>query len=409
MSSQEDAVAEQKSTQHTLSISTQYTCDDIYALLDTHQGLEAEHLIAAIRKLAQGAKMALKNVKALDTLCDRLLASITTTTMLSGIVERLDAIDAKISASPVVTTPTYAEVAASAPITAPPKRTRTDEVMIKIVRNTEAEKKAQGTGETMKAWVEAAMKGSGVKGLSNAEVAGVQPHRSGTKVTVRFKCSDVADQVAKHAVQCSNALGTGAKVSVPHYGVVIQDVPLCFDPTKDTYRQDLHAQNPSLIPDPESIVEARWLVPRDRLPNGRKTGSWVVFLDNQQAADNLIDQGVRVQALLLNARRYFSGPRQCRKCQQWGHLSYSCKADNQTCAHCGGLHHRNECMQPETKHCINCHGGHDSFDPRCPTRRVETLRAQATQAATSPYFAGGSFTFHPFSFSFSFSSSSLSS
>lgn len=401
MSSQADAVAEQKSSPNTPG---PYTCDDIYALLDSHQGLEAEHLISAITKLARGAKMALKNVKALDALCNRLLASITTTTTLSGITERLDAIDAKISASPVVTTPTYAAVAASAPIAAPPKRTRTDEVTIKIVRNTDAEKKAQGTGETMKAWVEAAMKGSGVKGLSNVEVDGVQPHRSGTKVTVRFKCSDVADQMAKHAVQCSNALGAGAKVSVPHYGVVIQDVPLCFDPTKDTYRQDLHAQNPSLIPDPKSIVEARWLVPQDRLPNGRKTGSWVVFLDNQQAADNLIDQGVRVQALLLNARRYFSGPRQCRKCQQWGHLSYSCKAADQTCAHCGGLHHRNECMQPETKCCINCQGGHDSFDPRCPTRRAETLRAQATQAATSPYFSGSSFTFHPFSSSSSSSS-----
>lgn len=213
---------------------------------------------------------------------------------------------------------------------------------------------------------------------------------------VRFKSSDVADQVVRHAAQCSIALGEGAKVSVPHYGVVIQDVPLFYDPAKESYRRDLHSQNPSLIPGPETIVEARWLVPRERLPQGRKTGSWVVFLDSQQAADNLIDQGVRVQALLLNARRYFSGPRQCRKCQRWGHLSYSCKSQDQTCAHCGGPHHGHDCPHPETKKCVNCKGGHDAFDPRCPTRRDETLRARGAQAGAGTYFTGNNFVFQPF-------------
>lgn len=215
-------------------------------------------------------------------------------------------------------------------------------------------------------------------------------------MTVRFKCSDVADQVVRHAAQCSSALGSGAKVSVPHYGVVIQDVPLYYDPTQATYRRDLYAQNPALIPAPETVVEARWLVPRERLPEGRRTGSWVVFLDNQQAADNLIDQGVRVQALLLSARRYFSGPRQCRQCQRWGHLSYSCRDREQTCAHCGGPHHGHDCPHPESKSCVNCKGSHDSFDPRCPTRRVETLRVQGAQAGASTYFMGRDFTFHPF-------------
>lgn len=400
MSSQAGTVAEHNISQNSIvtsiSTSTSFTCDDVYALLDTNSGHEAESLISAIKKLARGTKMALKNVKAMDTLCDRLLASVTAAPALATIVERLDAIDAKISAPPGVTTLTYAAAAARAPTEAPPRRTRTDEVTIKIVRNTEAEAKANGTGEKVKEWVEGAVQRSGVKGLSNAAVAGVQPHRSGTKVTVRFKSSDVADQVVRNAAQCSTALGAGAKISVPHYGVVIQDVPLFYDPSKDTYRQDLHAQNPSLIPSPSTIVEARWLVPKDRLPPGRKTGSWVVFLDNQQAADNLIDQGVRVQALLLNARRYFSSPRQCRKCQKWGHLSYSCRA-RETCAHCGGPHTGTACPHPESKKCANCNEAHDAFDPRCPTRQTEHARAMSIQAGTSCYFSGGDFSFHPFS------------
>lgn len=401
MSSQEDTVAEHNNSHNSIvtstSTSTSFTCDDVYALLDTNSGHEAESLISAIKKLVRGTKMAQKNVKALDTLCNRLLATVTAVPTLSTIVERLDAIDAKISAPTVVTPLTYAAAAARAPTEAPPKRTRTDEVTIKIVRNTEAEAKAKGTGEKVQGWVEGAMQGSGVKGLSNVEVAGVQPHRSGTKITVRFRSSDVADKVVRNAAQCSSALGAGAKISVPHYGVVIQDVPLFYDPSKETYRRDLHAQNPSLIPSPSTIVEARWLVPKDRLPPSRKTGSWVVFLDNQQAADNLIDQGARVQALLLNARRYFSSPRQCRRCQRWGHLSYSCKAREQTCAHCGGTHAGPECPHPENKKCANCGGNHDAYDPRCSTRQAENLRAQSIQAGSSFYFSGADFSFQPFS------------
>lgn len=399
MSGQEDTVAEPSISQKSIETSSSFTIESSQALLASHEDFEMTEWIAAIRAFNKDvAKIAQKNVKILDAMYERLLAKATVSPLLSRMAERLDKIEEKLDAPREATKLTYATVAASAstPIEAPPKRTRTDEVTIKIVRDTEAEQKAQGTGEALKDWVEDAMKSSGVKGLSTAEVAGVKPHRSGTKITVRFKCPQDANQVVRSAAQCSAALGAGAKVSVPHYGIVVQDVPLFYDPTKASYRNDLHAQNPSLIPSPETIVDARWLVPKDRLPNGRKTGSWVVFLNNQQAADNLIDQGIRVQALLLNARQYFSGPRQCRRCQQWGHLSYSCRARDQICAHCGGPHTGNTCPDPELKNCTNCKGKHDAYDPVCPSRRQETTRTQMIQAGTSIYFAGSDFTFHPF-------------
>lgn len=399
MSTQEDPVAEHNISQKSIETSSSFTIETAQELLGSHEDFELMDWLSAIRKFNRDvAKISQKNVKILDAMYERAIAKAMATPLLIRMAERLDKIDEKLDTPREVTKLTYATVAASAskPIETPPKRTRTDEVTIKIVRDTDAEAKVQGSGETMKTWVEDAMKGSGVKGLSNVAVAGIQPHRSGTKVTVRFKCSEDADKVVRNAAQCSSALGEGAKVSVPHFGVVIQDVPLFYDPAKASYRQDLHAQNPSLIPDSSSIVDARWLVPKDRLPNGRKTGSWVVFVDNQQAADNMIDQGVRVQALLLNARRYFSGPRQCRKCQRWGHLSYSCRARSQTCAHCGGQHASSDCPHPEARKCANCGGDHEAFHPTCETRRTESLRAQASQAGASVYFAGQDFTFLPF-------------
>lgn len=380
----------------TLTQSNSFSTEDICALLDTQLELPLTEIISAIKKLARGVKIAAKHVQAFDRLCDRLLGNVNAVSTLSSITERLDAIDEKLNASGDANKLSYAAVASLPPDVQPKRPARNDEVTIKIARNSEIEKKAQGTGEELKAWVEGALENSGVEGLGKAEVVGVQPHRSGTKVTVRMKYPGDAEKIVRCARKCSNALGEGAKVSVPHFGVVIQEVPLFIDPSKVSIRREFYDQNPHLLPSPESIVDMRWLVPIERLPGGRKTGSWVIILDSQQAADNLIDQSVKVQSLLLGARRYFTGPRQCRRCQRWGHLRYSCKAPTPACAHCAGPHESPDCPATEIKRCANCKGNHDAFFPQCPTRRTETLRAQAAQAGASVYFAGGEFEFNPF-------------
>lgn len=397
MSSQEDRVAQSISANNSFETSISLTHEEVHELLDANNSLKAPEVIAAIKKWSRGTKVTAKQATALDRMLDRLLAIFASTHSLTDIVERLQALDEKISAPPEAKKTTYASVARSTPEVRAPKRpTRADEVTIKIARQSVAETRAQGSGEEVKGWVEKALKDTGVDGLREMEVQGVQPHRSGTKVTIRLKSPVDAKAIVRSATKCSKALGEGAKVSVPHFGVVVQGVPLYYDPTSEDTRRELHTQNPHLLPSPEAIVDIRWLVPKDKLPQGRRAGSWVVFLDNRQAADNLIDQSVKVQSLLLTARRYFTGPRQCRKCQQWGHLSYSCTAKEQTCAHCGRPHDSQTCQTKDSKRCVNCNGNHDSFYPQCPIRRTETLRARMAQAGESVYFAGIDFQFVSF-------------
>lgn len=395
---QESAVAQAKNTQ----TSSQ---DTLITLLDKAEGPEGTPtLIVAFRAFLRDIKpLPAKDKRITDAVCERLLAIYSAFAPLERLHERLEAILDTRNEPPAAAKLSYAAVASVPPSTHPlssqtlrrPTRARSDEVAIRIDRSSEAEKRMQGTGEEVRSWVERALKDSGVTGLQTTEVQGVKPHRSGAKLTVRLKSVEDAHTIVKSAAQCSKALGEGAKISVPHYGVVIQDVPLYINPAASSTRINLHSKNPHLIPSPEAIVDMRWLVPKERLPPGRKTGSWVVILDNQQAADNLIDQSVRIQSLLLPARRYFTGPRQCRRCQHWGHLSYSCRAP-QTCAHCAGTHDGQECPNRESKHCINCDGNHDSTSPKCPTRQAEARRAQLAQAETSVYFAGNNFVFTPF-------------
>lgn len=367
---QESTVAQAKNTQ----TSSQ---DTLITLLDKAEGPEGTPaLILAFRAFVRDIKpLPAKDKRITDAVCERLLAIYSAFAPLERLHERLEALlelEAR-NEPPATAKLSYAAVASVPPSTHPspsqtlrrPTRARSDEVAIRIERSSEAEKRMQGTGEEVRNWVERALKDSGVTGLQTTEVQGVKPHRSGAKLTVRLKSVEDAHTIVKSAAQCSNALGEGAKISVPHYGVVIQDVPLYINPAASSTRVNLQSKNPHLIPSPETIVDMRWLVPKERLPPGRKTGSWVVILDNQQAADNLIDQSVKIQLLLLSARRYFTGPRQCRRCQHWGHLSYSCRAP-QACAHCAGTHDGQDCPNRESKHCVNCNGKHDSFSLQCP-------------------------------------------
>lgn len=402
--SQESTVAQVRNTQNSLKSTPSLPQNTLTALLDKAEGLEGTPtLILALRDFLRDIKpLPAKDKRVTDTACERLLAIFSAFAPLERLHERLDALEARNEA-PVAAKLSYATVASLPPnpLSTPQPirrlaRTRPDEVSVRIARNSEAERRMQGTGEEVKNWVQRALQDSGVNGLQTADVQGVKPHRSGTKVVVRLKHEEDVHTIVKSAVQCSKALGDGAKISVPHFGVVIQDVPLYINPAAASNRINLHTKNPHLIPSPEAIVDMRWLVPKERLPPGRKTGSWVVILDDRQAADNLIDQSVKIQSLLLSARQYFTGPRQCRKCQSWGHLSYSCRA-LQVCAHCAGSHDGQDCPNQETKRCANCNGKHDSFFPQCPIRCAEAKQVQMAHAEADVYFSGKDFIFTPFS------------
>lgn len=395
--SNEERVASVINTQSTLDPTIPLSSEEVNDLLDANQDLKAPDLIATIKKWARGTKLAAKNVNALDRLCDRLVGTLSDLPTLQHVTEKLETIEAKLDRRQTPTV-TYAAVASrpTPPDPPPRKPARTDEIAIKITRNSSADARTQGMGEELREWVESSLRSSGVAGLKATEVVGVQPHRRGSKVTVRFKSATDVQQVVKSAKTCSSALGEGAKVSIPHFGVVISEVPLFYDPTHTNTRRDLQAQNPHLIPDVSNIVDLRWLVPKDRLPKGRHTGSWVLIVDNRQAADNLIDQSVKVQALLLGARRYFSGPKQCRKCQKWGHLRAQCHAKATVCSRCSGTHDSSECSHQGPPRCVNCSGSHEAFSILCGARQEEQARSLAIQAGAGTYFAGEEFVFQPF-------------
>jgi hypothetical protein len=74
-------------------------------------------------------------------------------------------------------------------------------------------------------------------------------------------------------------------------------------------------------------------------------------------------------------------PRQCYKCQAFGHTANDCTADQDSCRHCSGPHKSSECKKEEPPKCSNCGGDHPSTFPGCPSYR-KAKEDQITTAST---------------------------
>lgn len=66
---------------------------------------------------------------------------------------------------------------------------------------------------------------------------------------------------------------------------------------------------------------------------------------------------------------YHETPRQCTKCQRYGHVASVCRL-SQRCPRCGGDHERSACAT-ENLRCANCGRTHESTDSHCSVRQKE--------------------------------------
>jgi hypothetical protein len=60
-----------------------------------------------------------------------------------------------------------------------------------------------------------------------------------------------------------------------------------------------------------------------------------------------------MEGRILITRKKLIEPKQCMKCQAYGHKAFKCRAKNNICALCAGTHCTSECLT-ETKKCTNC-------------------------------------------------------
>ena len=118
---------------------------------------------------------------------------------------------------------------------------------------------------------------------------------------------------------------------------------------------------------------------------GGHTGSIRIQCTSQEDKAKILKEG-----LSFNFRKHKvddyrqSGPRQCFKCQAFGHLASSCTGPMR-CKNCSGDHSHTDCKatSEETQLCPNCNGSHPSTFKGCPaykTAREKQAQDQMTYA-----------------------------
>lgn len=102
-------------------------------------------------------------------------------------------------------------------------------------------------------------------------------------------------------------------------------------------------------------------------------GSIIISVDNIRTANILCDKGLFFDHGFYTCSPFCesASPRQCYKCQGFGHVSKHCVKKGK-CAWCSSTRHTEaECELKKGKtgtRCANCSGNHAAFDPRCPEK-----------------------------------------
>ena len=158
-------------------------------------------------------------------------------------------------------------------------------------------------------------------------------------------------------------IGSGANIKNRSYQVIVQFVPVNFDPTDDaqirTY-EDLNG-----IP-ANSILKAEWIKPvGERKPN-QKVATLRMSHRDAASANSILKQGAHVFNKRVEPKRPRKEPIRCLRCQKFGHERRTCTSDNAYCGKCSGTHETDTCnITREHAKCVNCLKNHPSYDREC--------------------------------------------
>jgi hypothetical protein len=112
------------------------------------------------------------------------------------------------------------------------------------------------------------------------------------------------------------------------------------------------------------IAKVAWLSNKNL---AKAYGSMVVYLTSSSDATRLL-QGqyfhVGGESAYTNVFEQRARPKQCYKCQELGHMAFSCQK-TQVCSKCAGEEHHHSNCRSEIPKCVLCGGPHESTSKNC--------------------------------------------
>ncbi|PIL37605.1 transcription factor [Ganoderma sinense ZZ0214-1] len=198
---------------------------------------------------------------------------------------------------------------------------------------------------------------------------------------VILECAQVeqAQWMRENVAEFSRAFGGKAILRLRPYRVVVEFVPISFDPHEASAWREVEEVSGMA---PNSITEARWIKPTIRRRREQRVAHLLLTINSPTAANALISRGLTLAGKRVSARKNISEPLRCAKCHRYdaGHLARDCPQQQDACGTCGRAHRTSECTRQEPRDfkCSACNKhGHATWSRDCPAFIDRMRRADA--------------------------------
>lgn len=231
-----------------------------------------------------------------------------------------------------------------------------------------------------------ALKDSAEEDPPDLDIRAISQFRNGGTI-IEFQTPQAAEHLKNKRNRDAfiQALDPNASIKERTYPVIIQFVPLNFNPDNVEQLRDLEKENNW---NQESITLARWIKPPTKRNPNQRVAHLLIILNDPKVANESIRDGITLNQNILQVKKNKREPIRCAKCQHYGHIAKECISHQDACANCAGDHRTSECNNKDRTCCVSCESDdHTSWDRKCPEfeRRCNTLDAK-DQDNTMPYF-----------------------
>ena len=206
-------------------------------------------------------------------------------------------------------------------------------------------------------------------------------------ILLELPSNDAANWIKQNEPHQKFAQATGGKLTIKDrsFNIVVPFTPIWIVLEEEMTLRNMEKDNE--LPE-GSITSARWIKPPSKREAFQRFAHAMLSLTSPSLANKLIQDGLRYNSLHLKPIKDKKDPLRCLKCQRWGHLAKTCKAEKDTCGQCAGEHRTSSCPSTDPPCCINCDStSHASASRKCPEflKRSEELNARKPENLL-PYF-----------------------